>query len=205
MFQFFQNCPEISGKVGKFLQNVSNKFSEIWFSTKNFGEFHLLNATKFIGNFLTYILGIFRSRFYFVANIQLRQLSSRNNIRARPVVALQICNHVHCLCLCIRSHIGKFQHHVITSNHFTACYVSTDTTCASRILWKWTKKRRRSNIASSDFSWNLGTSVAKLLGNYTLCRETQLWNHCKFTCGHIHFGREENWLPGFPTHMLYHY
>ncbi len=47
------------------------------------------------------------------------------------VATLWTCKHVHCLCICIRSHVSKFQHRIITSNDFTACWVS-DTTC---VLW----------------------------------------------------------------------
>ncbi len=66
--------------------------------------------------------------------IQPGQINSQNNVCVCPVVTLWICNHVHCLCMCTRSHISKFQHYKITSNHFTACCVGSDITCDSRIL-----------------------------------------------------------------------
>ncbi len=57
----------------------------------------------------------------------------QNNVRTCSVATLQIYNHMHCLCICITSHIGKFLHHTIMFNHFTACCVSSDVTCVSRI------------------------------------------------------------------------
>ncbi len=76
----------------------------------------------------------------------------------------------------------------------TDCCLSGDITCVSRILEKWSKTRRKSNFSLSNFSWKLGTVTTKLLGNYRLFTETQLWNHRKAMSGHVSFRKEENWL-----------
>ncbi len=41
-------------------------------------------------------------------------------------------------CICLRSHDSRFQHHTITSNHFTVCCVSSDTNmCIKNPTVRW--------------------------------------------------------------------